>query len=332
MKPILVSVDKTFINQPSTHHVSFFSNFFHLEIFNPNNTYSKDCTFLYETTDAFKKIEQYKKIGCKFINESIWEPFFISETTIDEQTMGIINCGYQENKRVLQVPKWFWYEEHFSQKNKKPNKLPHDFKKSKEFIMLIGDEIKKLSFGKSKPRAFFYDYLFNNGFLFNSLHSFLERGLAIEGTFKNYDANIQLIQRDYYPEWYNSTAYTIIVEACIAAQDNIYLTEKTMKPIMYGHPFMIYNTVPNALERLRSWGFQTFENIFNESYDCLESNIDRCHAIAKNIENFRTKIYSTDKKTIEKVNHNFNLFWNENIVKENMIKELIKPMLEFIKN
>ena len=46
----------------------------------------------------------------------------------------------------------------------------------------------------------------------------------------------------------------------------IHLTEKTLRPLACGHPFMILNG-PGALETIRSYGFETFQPYINESYD-----------------------------------------------------------------
>ena len=46
----------------------------------------------------------------------------------------------------------------------------------------------------------------------------------------------------------------------------IHITEKTMKPIMFKQPFVIVGA-PNSLKHLRSMGYKTFGDIWDESYD-----------------------------------------------------------------
>ena len=53
----------------------------------------------------------------------------------------------------------------------------------------------------------------------------------------------------------------------------IHLTEKTLRPIACGHPFMILNGA-GTLKYLRSYGFETFSPFIDESYD-TESDCDK---------------------------------------------------------
>ncbi len=54
----------------------------------------------------------------------------------------------------------------------------------------------------------------------------------------------------------------------------IHLTEKTLRPLACGHPFMILNG-PGALETIRSYGFETFQPYINESYDKEQDPVKR---------------------------------------------------------
>lgn len=65
------------------------------------------------------------------------------------------------------------------------------------------------------------------------------------------------------------TWYSLVTETEIS-NHSIFLTEKTYKPILNLHPFMIWGS-PFSLAYLRSIGYKTFPNMFDESYD-LEEN------------------------------------------------------------
>ena len=75
---------------------------------------------------------------------------------------------------------------------------------------------------------------------------------------------------DYCAKDFVSTAISIILET-VADSTKIHLTEKTLRPIACGHPFMLL-AGPGSLEYLRSYGFKTFSPCIDESYD-LETNI-----------------------------------------------------------
>ena len=67
-------------------------------------------------------------------------------------------------------------------------------------------------------------------------------------------------------EWkdYTQTNCSIILETVY--DDRIHLTEKTLRPIACGHPFMILSG-PGTLAYLRKMGFNTFSPLIDESYD-----------------------------------------------------------------
>ena len=49
-------------------------------------------------------------------------------------------------------------------------------------------------------------------------------------------------------------------------QDAFHVTEKTLRPIACAHPFVLA-AGPGALEYLRSYGFKTYSDFWDESYD-----------------------------------------------------------------
>lgn len=61
-----------------------------------------------------------------------------------------------------------------------------------------------------------------------------------------------------------STDISIVLET--VADQRIHLTEKTLRPIACGHPFMII-AGPGTLALLKKYGFETFSPWINEEYD-----------------------------------------------------------------
>lgn len=72
---------------------------------------------------------------------------------------------------------------------------------------------------------------------------------------------------------YNQTAYSIIAETHI---DNRYsfFTEKTFKPMIARRLFVVFSGW-KYLENLRKLGFQTFDNVIDESYDQILDDKER---------------------------------------------------------
>lgn len=90
-------------------------------------------------------------------------------------------------------------------------------------------------------------------------------------------------------------------------------TEKTYKSMIYRHPFFVYAT-QNHLYRTQQYGFKTFSNVFDESYDTLNTAWERIYHIHNQVEilnnmtdvEFKKIIYKTTPETT----HNYNLVMN----------------------
>jgi hypothetical protein len=82
---------------------------------------------------------------------------------------------------------------------------------------------------------------------------------------------------DYSSNDYQSCAVEIVLETLFDDQ-RIHLTEKILRPIACGHPFILAST-PGSLEYLRSYGFKTFAGIINEDYDQIQDPASRLDAI-----------------------------------------------------
>lgn len=64
---------------------------------------------------------------------------------------------------------------------------------------------------------------------------------------------------------YENSYFTIVSETN-AESEYCFITEKTIKPIMNLHPFIVLGN-PKTLDVLKSFGFKTFSNWWDESYD-----------------------------------------------------------------
>jgi hypothetical protein len=67
--------------------------------------------------------------------------------------------------------------------------------------------------------------------------------------------------------------------------------------------------------------------MFDESYDDIEDFDMRLNSVIKNIDNFDPVPY--DAMTNEKLQHNHRLFFDEQLVKDRIVKEIIEPLLEY---
>jgi hypothetical protein len=103
-----------------------------------------------------------------------------------------------------------------------------------------------------------------------------------------------------------------LVTETVATGRRWHLTEKTFKPIALGMPFVIVGT-RGSLEYLRSYGFQTFGDIWDESYDQADDDI-RIEKIAKLLKDLDDLPIAEKQKVFESahgvIEHNWNHFYN----------------------
>jgi hypothetical protein len=83
---------------------------------------------------------------------------------------------------------------------------------------------------------------------------------------------------------FNSTAVSVVLETIF--DNRIHLTEKTLRPIACGHPFVLA-AGPGSLKLLRSYGFQTFHGYIDESYDDIQDSQQRLEAIIKEMKRIK---------------------------------------------
>ena len=84
---------------------------------------------------------------------------------------------------------------------------------------------------------------------------------------------------DFDTENYNSTLIEVVLET-LFDDDRLHLTEKSLRPIACCQPFILVAT-HGSLAYLRSYGFKTFDTVWDESYDNIEDPVERMQAIIK---------------------------------------------------
>lgn len=91
-----------------------------------------------------------------------------------------------------------------------------------------------------------------------------------------------------------------------------YFTEKTWKSIMYSRPFILAST-PRSLQRIKDFGFKTFHDFWDESYDNIENTSERICAIADIIEKIANlpllQVKALVEETVPILEHNINIYW-----------------------
>lgn len=86
---------------------------------------------------------------------------------------------------------------------------------------------------------------------------------------------------DYNSNDYKTSGIEIVLETLFDDQRQ-HLTEKALRPIACGKPFILAGTA-GSLEYLKSYGFQTFQGLIDESYDTIQNPVKRLFAITKEV-------------------------------------------------
>ena len=107
---------------------------------------------------------------------------------------------------------------------------------------------------------------------------------------------------DFILEDYANTKFEVVLET-LFDDSRIQLTEKILRPIACGHPFLLAST-PGSLQYLRGYGFKTFDGIVNESYDGEHDPIKRLALIVnamKTITNWSVEEQATNWSKIKEI-------------------------------
>lgn len=130
--------------------------------------------------------------------------------------------------------------------------------------------------------------------------------------------NVAFIQQDDLGLFDNSYLSVVTETYCkpyifgdIEDMGNVFFTEKTYKPILAKHPFMIAG-IQNILEELKKLGYKTFSPFICEDYDKEPNYFKRLELIVNELERLSTQtledwmLWQQNVKTI--VDYNYNLF------------------------
>lgn len=128
---------------------------------------------------------------------------------------------------------------------------------------------------------------------------------------------------------YKSTEIEIVLET-LYDDDRLHITEKSLRPIACRQPFILLAT-HGSLQYLRNYGFETFDKVWDESYDQIENPLIRMKTVVAVMEKIST--WSDAEKNAktpiiqEIVDHNQKHFFSDSFFNA-VIDELKKNLSE----
>lgn len=120
-------------------------------------------------------------------------------------------------------------------------------------------------------------------------HNLLEQCLYHNNIDKSAD-----LSAEYNPYDFANSKFSIVLETVF--DQRIHLTEKTLRPIACGHPFLLA-AGPGSLNLLKQYGFKTFSPWVDESYDSIQHPQQRLQAIVKEMY----RLSSLDKQELDSI-------------------------------
>ena len=121
---------------------------------------------------------------------------------------------------------------------------------------------------------------------------------------------LDLDDRQQTKEMYMNTYFSLVTESHVD-EDILFITEKTYKPIVNLHPFIIAGS-QGTLKYLRDCGYKTFPEIFDESYDEESDPEKRIFIILNEMERICSKpleeLRDLYKQVWPKLLHNRKIF------------------------
>jgi hypothetical protein len=162
----------------------------------------------------------------------------------------------------------------------------------------------------------------NNKDRYESLYKSMTEFMAGAPYILDYTAdNIgdELHQRILIPEHFADSYFTFVTETTFVntPEENVlFLTEKIYQPILQYHPFIVA-ACPGTLAYMRKYGYETFPELFDESYDEEQDLKKRTAIILENIE----RVVNMPVDELHRIYYS-----------DNFQKKLIKNKEIFIKN
>jgi len=309
-----------------------------VEYWVPGTIYSTDTVFYYDMYGPYHEhIETQLQQGHIVIfdakNEHYLNPekcWVLSEFQKYPGQGCILISGHSPREilgvHLITTQYWYWIMDQanlrlfgLDQYKPKPNR-------QKKFFMTIGLD--------RPDRDYLYDGL--GELLTDSIHSYRARGKFLPNDWREDMGGPW--QRYINTEWLDSTGFTLVAETYIddsaksgfslTKNNNLFLCEKSYKPLACQHPILMASTQGN-LAHLRSQGFETFPELWDESYDDVRDWRERINRIIEIVRDFDPR--SLDNLvTQEKLLYNSTRFFDQSLTTQLLSTTIIEPVLEFI--
>lgn len=309
-----------------------------IQYFDPSKTYPDNTVFYYDMYGPHHDmIPQQLAQGYRIIFDAKNEHYihfplhWIFLEFLQHPGQGLILIGGESAKNipgvaVVAVPAWYWILDQSEMMHFRLHEYQPQPAIKHKFLMTIE---------KIRPER---DYLCEQlgDLLQENLYSYRHRNVFLPNDWTPSMGGPY--QRYVNREWLDATAFTLIVETYIdeyavsgfslTKNDRHFFTEKSYKPAACRHPFIMASTQGN-LAYLRSQGFESFPELFDESYDDIPDWQERIRRIVQIVRDFDPG--SLDNPIVkEKLLHNSARFYDRALTQQMAQQTIVQPLQKFI--
>ena len=161
---------------------------------------------------------------------------------------------------------------------------------------------------------------------------YLSKYKVIDNTSYTWPSDLNVISNYKFNWWTPKSNYFNLEDECYNCKDVMYgnpafhlvsethtdiisFSEKTFKPILAGIPFLVFGA-RGFHKKLKEYGFELYDEIFNYSFDNIPHEHHRAMGIAQNFSSLKNKNYkelvnSIYHKVEKNRNHALDIFYNK---------------------
>lgn len=311
-----------------------------MEIYNPKKEYDLDTVFYYDIYGRYHNtIATYLERGHRVVFDAMNEHYiqyrfhWIFLLLLQYPGQGMILISGDGAKRIPGIgiqatPYWYWILDQPRLRAIGLDQYQPNPRREKKFFM---------SLGKSRVSR---DYLYDNlgDLLQDSVYSYLARGISLPNDWKQGKDKGGSFDRYINTDWLDTTCITVAVETYVddtdvpgfslTINDRFFLCEKTYKPLACKHPLLMVGTQGN-LAYLRSQGFETYPELWDESYDNNPNWKKRVDCVIQILRDFDPR--AMDNPVVQqKLLYNSARFFDKDLRTQLLNSTVINPLLEFV--
>ena len=335
MTKIVYIVAETEINSFNIRRLDLWKNYVDIELYVAGCIYPADTVFMYDLyvsdfDDISTRLDQGYRVIINHVNEHYvhihrTELLSLSQR-VGKQICWIIS-GVQParaNFEIVATPYWYWImdQENFTSGDLHNTKYHPNG--SADFLCTMNlkrHERDQLYISlKQHPRPGLVSYRDMNVFIPD-------------------DLEIPDWQRRINRSWLQQTYYTIVPESyvkdydyrtgiAITERNDEFISEKTLKPLASQHPFLLVSTRGN-LQHVRDLGFETFPELFDESYDLHFKWQQRITAVLEQVKKFNPRNIE-NPRVREKLEYNQHRFFDRNLTDHFFKTTMVEPVVKWI--